>query len=45
VLSCAAALPEPQLLVADFDAVRRLPGAEDDELLTVLHEAVGARTP
>lgn len=40
VLSCAAALPEPQLLVADFDAVRRLPGADDDELLSVLHEAV-----
>jgi hypothetical protein len=38
-LSCAAILPEPQLLAADFDTLRRLPVAEDDELLAVLHEA------
>lgn len=41
VLSSAAALPEPQLLLADFETVRRLPGNDDDELLSVLHEAVG----
>lgn len=40
VLSCAAALPEPQMLAADFDTLRRLPEAEDDELLAVLHDAV-----
>lgn len=39
-LSSAAALPEPQLLAADFETLRRLPQAEadDDELLAVLQE-------
>lgn len=38
ILSSAALLPEPQMLAADFDAIRRLPPVDDEELFAVLQE-------
>lgn len=38
ILVSAALLPEPQMLAADFDAIRRLPPVDDEELFAVLQE-------